>query len=493
MNRTSRLRTGAIVAALHLLVVSPQGSPAAALAAAPARPDIVFIFGDDHAYDAVGSTGLTQVATPALDRLAARGTTFTHAYNMGSWSGAVCVPSRTMLMTGRHLWDARRIYDATDDERKAGRLWPQLLRAAGYETYFTGKWHVKADAARAFDVVRHLRPGMPGTVDAAYSRPPEGGPDPWSPHDRTLGGYWEGGTHWSEVVADDAVDFLQTAAPKETPFFLYVAFNAPHDPRQSPREYVEKYPPERVKVPASFLPEYPFKDSIGCGPGLRDEKLAPFPRTERSVRVHRGEYYALVSHLDAQVGRILEAIEASGRAATTWVFYTADHGLAVGHHGLFGKQNLYDHSVRVPFIAAGPGVPAGKRIAAPIYIQDAMPTCLELAGSRAPDHVWFRSILPAIRGEATAEVRDAIYGAYLDLQRAVSHEGYKLILYPRARRARLYRLADDPLEMRDLFGEAKPDGAKSVDVARRLFTRLRSLQEELGDTLDLAAVFPELR
>jgi choline-sulfatase len=406
---------------------------------------------------------------------------------MGSWQPAVCIPSRTMLVTGRSLWRAEALYKSTDQERATGRLWPQLLERRGYRTYFTGKWHVNTDAARTFTVARHIRPGMPKDVKEAYHRPLAGQPDPWSPSDPKFGGFWEGGKHWSEVTADDAIEFLSQTKGSGQPFFAYIAFNAPHDPRQSPKEFVDKYPLDRLRVPSNFLPAYPHRDAIGCGPSLRDERLGPFPRTEHAVKVHRREYFALVTHLDAQIGRILEALEASGQATNTWIFYTADHGLAVGHHGLFGKQNMYEHSLRVPFIVVGPGVKAGGKVTAPIYLQDVMPTSLEIAGVPKPSSVDFHSLLPLLRGESSPAARDAIYGAYLDLQRAVIHDGWKLILYPKAQVARLYHLADDPQEMRDLAADAARG-----PVQQRLFRRLLLLQKELGDKLDLTAAFPDL-
>src|SRR5437879_1788119 len=170
------------------------------------RPNILFLFADDFCYEALGYLGQTDIETPNLDRLAARGTTFTHAYNMGSFSGAVCVASRAMLISGRSVWRANSIYNTMDREREAGRLWPQRLKAAGYDTYMTGKWHIQAKAELAFDTVRHVRGGMPTTVDASYNRPLSGQPDRWSPTDKSLGGFWEGGKHWSEVGADDAID-----------------------------------------------------------------------------------------------------------------------------------------------------------------------------------------------------------------------------------------------------------------------------------------------
>jgi arylsulfatase A-like enzyme len=451
-----------------------------------AQPNILFLFADDHTYEAVRAFGHTDIETPHLDRLVARGTTFTHAYNMGSWSGAVCVASRTMLITGRSVWSAQSIYNATDKEREAGRLWPQLMAKAGYRTFMTGKWHIQAKAERAFDVVQNVRSGMPGTVGQAYNRPLEGQPDPWNPADESLGGYWQGGKHWSEVTADDCIDFLGQSRSDGRPFFIYTAFNAPHDPRQSPQAYLDKYPLSRMEMPRSFLPEYPHKDAMGCGHSLRDEKLAPVPRTELSIKTHRREYYALVTHLDAQIGRILDALDKSGQAENTWIFFTADHGLAVGNHGLLGKQNMYDHSVRVPFIVAGPGVPRNAKNDAAIYLQDVMPTALELAGAEKPEHVFFKSLCPLLKGAQTRTNYEAVYGAYLDLQRAITHDGWKLVAYPNAKALRLYHLAEDPLELTDLA--ARPEHA---GVKMRLFDRLTKLGTALGDKLDLQSVYSE--
>lgn len=455
-----------------------------------ARPNILFLFADDMAFDAFGALGGGEVETPNLDRLAAYSTNFRYTYNQGAWHGAVCVASRTMLNTGRFLWHAHKVDNPTGAkaEAAAGRFWSQYMKVAGYDTYMTGKWHVQIDPAEIFDVTADIRPGMPNQTQEGYDRPIEGKPDPWSPSDPKFGGYWKGGRHWSEIVGDHATEFLHRAKDRETPFFMYVAFNAPHDPRQSPKEYVEKYPLEKIAVPQSFLPEYPFKDVMGCPATLRDERLAPFPRTEYAVKVHRREYYAIITHMDAQVGRILDALEASGKARNTVVFFTADHGLACGCHGLMGKQNQYDHSVRVPLFVAGPGVPKGNTVDAPVYLQDVMPTALEVAGVERPDHVEFRSLLPLIEGKAE-RTHDAIYGAYTPKkQRMITEDGYKLILYPEGQKARLYHVAEDPEELHDLAGSPG-----SQPVMKRLFARLLSLQKETGDTLDLTAAYADLR
>ncbi|MBL9184533.1 MAG: sulfatase-like hydrolase/transferase [Verrucomicrobiaceae bacterium] len=447
-----------------------------------AKPNVLFLFADDFSYEAVRAFGHTDIDTPNLDRLAARGTTFTRAYNMGSWSGAVCVASRTMLISGRSVWNAGKIWKTTDAERKAGVLWPQLMKKAGYKTYMTGKWHIETDAAKCFDITRDVRAGMPKTVPSSYNRPIAGQPDAWSPFDKSLGGFWEGGTHWSEVVSNHTLDFLADAKQGGDPFFIYAAFNAPHDPRQAPKEFVDRYPLSRIAMPTNFQPEYPHKDSIGCSHRLRDENLAPMPRTELAVKTHRAEYYALITHLDAQIGRILDALDASGQAENTWIFFTADHGLAVGHHGLFGKQNLYDHSVRVPFLVAGPGVAKGAKNDAAIYLQDVMATALDLAGAEKPAHVFFNSLRPLLNGEKSRY--DSVYGAYVELQRAITHDGWKLIAYPKAKVLRLYHLADDPQEMQDLA--AKPEHAAKV---KDLLQRLVKLSADLHDEVDLTKVF----
>jgi choline-sulfatase len=460
--------------------------PAADLTAAEAQPNVLFIFADDQMYNTIQALGNDEVETPNLDRLARRGVTFTHAYNQGSWSGAVCVASRTMLNTGRFLWHANDVYKTSEEERSEGRWWSEYMKQAGYDTYMTGKWHVRADAEKAFDTAAHVRPGMPKQTPQGYNRPIVGQEDPWDPSDPKFGGYWEGGKHWSEIVGDDAETFLAQAAGEDSPFFMYLAFNAPHDPRQSPKEYVDRYPLDKIAVPPSFLPEYPFKDAIGCGARLRDEKLAPFPRTHYAVKVNRQEYYAIITHMDVQIGRILDALEKTGKADSTYIFFSADHGLAVGHHGLIGKQNLFDHSVRVPLIVAGPDVPHNEKIDGAVYLQDIMPSTLELAGVDRPEHVQFKSLMPVIAGGRT-ENYDSVYGAYLALQRSVTKDGFKLILYPKIQKALLFDLENDPQEMSNLA-----DVAEYQPVVRKLFAEFLELQEQTGDSMDLRSTFPEL-
>ena len=444
------------------------------LVSASEKPNVLFIFADDMTYEALGFLGLTGVKTPNLDKLFSSGTQFTHAYNSGGWNGAICVASRNMMMTGRHLWYAQR-EEKTMSER---RLWPQLMSDAGYTTYMTGKWHVRMKADDLFDHVGDVRPGMPNQVKTGYNRPLEGKKDVWDPTDKSNNGFWKGGKHWSEVEADTAVRYLNMAKKDDKPFFFYLAFNAPHDPRQSPREYLDMYPVSDIKVPDNFLDAYPHRKVMKAPFSLRDEKLAPMPRTKYSVQVARREYFALITHMDAQIGRVLDALEKNGQRENTYIVFTADHGLGCGRHGLLGKQNMYDHSIRVPYVVVGPEVEAGMKVSTPIYIQDSVPTALEVAGFEIPEYIQYQSYIPILKGESSG--RDQIYSAYLkDAQRALTKDGYKLILYPGGGIARLYHLVKDPQERVDLLQKGK-----GKEVAKRLFRALKTEAKLHGDELN---------
>ncbi len=479
------------------------------------KPNIVFILADDQCYNTINKLGNNEVITPNLDRMVENGVTFTHAYNMGSWSGAVSVASRTMLTSGKSVWDASE-YDRTNFHQGNANdsTWSRLMAQQGYETYFTGKWHVKTPVRNVFNNVVHVRGGMPKDhwdhatmvqnfkhldegkkwksylefMPLGYNRPLSEDDRSWSPTDTTQGGYWEGGQHWSEVLRDDAINFIDSASQKDEPFFMYLAFNAPHDPRQAPQEYLDMYDAEKLSLPDNFAPLYPEMVAIGNGPSLRDAALAPFPRTEYATRVHLREYYALITHLDEQVGQIMDALEKSGKADNTYIIYTADHGLAVGDHGLFGKQNMYDHSLRVPFIIIGPNLEKNKRVDADIYLQDAMATALDLAGFEKGESIFYNSVMPLALGKSEKSAYQSIYGAYLNLQRMIRKDGYKLILYPEAHKVKLFNLNEDPKEMNNLA-----DNPAYKQKVKEMFNELLDLQENMHDKLDLNEYFSNLQ
>lgn len=450
------------------------------------RPNFLFLFTDDQTYRSIGALNNPAVKTPNLDRLTREGVTFTHCFNQGSWSPAICICSRAMLNTGQSLHRSRTGIGERGQPPTVP-LWGEVLGQAGYETFFTGKWHNSEDSLRrSFKRVGPYGGGMyPSTPSDDLSADPYTRPRPgntWRPDDTSLSGHWrtmENGEirHSSEIWAQAAIDFL-SARSKETddPFFMYVSFHAPHDPRQAPKEFLDLYPLESIEIPPNFLPKHPFDQGDSQ---IRDEVLAPFPRTEEAIRTHLQEYYAILSHADAQIGRILDALDAAGEADNTVVVFSSDHGLAVGQHGLMGKQSQYDHSIRMPLILRGPGLEAGRRIDAPVYLPSLYPTTCEMAGAAIPETVEFPSLLPLIRRDAES-LHDAIFGAYMDYQRMVRTERYKLIHYPHNGEVQLFDLRNDPWERYDLA-----ENPTFAQIRKDLEARLRELQAEVGDELVL--------
>ncbi|QCX40368.1 DUF4976 domain-containing protein [Aureibaculum algae] len=477
------------------------------------KPNIVFILTDDQTYSSIHALGNDEIITPAMDKLAETGTTFTHAYNMGSWSGAVCTASRTMFNSGRFVWRANKFRQNWLKNDSINKTWAKLLQASGYETYMTGKWHIDAPAQKVFNHTKNIRPGMPNDawdhakmvakfdslskvpngnsadiMPKGYNRPLSSNDTSWSAYDKNNGGFWKGGKHWSEVLKDDALEFIDSAKTKDTPFFMYLAFNAPHDPRQAPKEYLEMYPLENLTIPKSFLPENPYRHEIGNGDNLRDEALAPFPRTEYAVKVHKQEYYASITHVDAQIGAILDALKKSGKMDNTYIIFTADHGLAMGRTGFLGKQNLYDHSIRPPLMIVGPTISKNKRIDEDVYLQDVMATALEIGGVPKPTYVEFKSFLDLAEGRSEKSHYKEIYGAYLNLQRMIRKDGYKLLVYPEANKVLLYNMKNDPEEMIDIS-----DLPENRAMVQSLFEDLLALQKEMDDPLDLTKMFQEIK
>ena len=448
-----------------------------AQAAPTAKPNFLFLIADDLYYRGVRSMGNPEVATPNIDRLISRGCAFSHCFHQGSWSGAVCVPSRTMLNSGLTTFHAHKRFEQTP-------LWGETLGAAGYDTFLIGKWHLSKTALdRSF---KELGPvcmgGMFESGPAAYDRPKPG--NTWTPWDTSLKGQWLHTKEWkhaahdeiehsASIWADGAIDFVRK--DRANPFFAYVGFNSPHDPRQSPREFVERYPASRIEVPPNYLPEHPFDNGDLHG---RDERLAPFPRTREAVQVHRAEYYAHITYLDAQVGRILDALAQSPKAANTYVILTADHGLSVGQHGLMGKQNLYDHSTRMPYVIAGPGIPQGRKVDAFMYQHSTFATTCDLAGIPIPKSVEFPSLAAIVKGGPDKTPHDVMFCWYRQFQRSVRTKEHKLIVYPEAKQTQLYDLRRDPWEITSLAGRREYAGTE-----RALRDRLHKFQKDLDDEM----------
>lgn len=444
------------------------------------QPNIVFFFTDDQRFDTIAALGHPVIQTPNIDRLVSRGTTFTHAHIPCGTSGAVCMPSRAMLHSGRSLFHLQGAGQRIPEEHVT---LGQALRQAGYRTFGTGKWHNGTAAFnRSFDEGSEIFFG--GMMDhwnvPVCNRDPSGDyaaripkcVDPlnsnkvqWQQAD-----HMSPGRHSSEMVCDAGIEFIRSAAGTDTPFFAYIAFLAPHDPRVMPAAFHAMYDPATTVLPPNYAGGHPFDTGALH---IRDEQLAGFPRTTEEVRTHIAEYYAMISHLDAELGRVLLTLEAEGVLDDTLIVFAGDNGLAVGQHGLMGKQNCYEHSVRVPLIFAGPGVPAGVRTEAYAYLYDLFPTLCALTGTDVPASVEGRSLV-GLMNDTTRPGRDRLYFAYTDRQRAVKSRTHKLIEYAvpeRERQTQLFNVVDDPWELTNLADD--PAEAATLAALRADMVRLR--------------------
>ncbi|NQV34949.1 MAG: sulfatase-like hydrolase/transferase [Phycisphaeraceae bacterium] len=428
------------------------------------RPNIIFLFADDQRADTIGAHGNPTIQTPNLDRLADQGYSFRMNYCAGSFSGAVCVASRAMLMTGRH-W--MRLPSSNQHSGwKDLPLLPSLLASEGnYRSFIVGKWHNgKATLQQAFSSGRSVyMGGMANHADFQVQDLVKG----------RLTDKREANGFSSVVYADAAIDFIR-GADTQQPFFLYVAFTAPHDPRNPPVPYREYYYANRPPLPKNYLPQHPFKNAPQTVQG-RDESLAPWPRTKAVISDQLCEYYGLVTHFDEQVGRVLQTLKNSPHADNTIVIYTADHGLAMGSHGLLGKQNIYEQSMRSPLIMRGPGIPKAKSSHAFTYIHDLYATICDFAGVALPAGVDARTLVPIIQGREKA-VRQSLFLPFQNNQRAVNDGRWKLHMYPLINHRLLFDLKNDPHEMRNLA----EDPAHSQELERML-ALMEHWRTQLGD------------
>lgn len=440
----------------------------------PGKPNILIIFTDDQRFDAVAELGNSEIITPNMDKLVQTGVTFTHTHIMGALGGAVCMPSRGMLMTGKTLFQMHQdaSYIPAEDT-----LMPEHFRANGYTTFGTGKWHNGREAYN-----RCFSEGDNIFFGGMHSYETDGHFKPFLNHFDETGEYPEEKAFWGEhfssiYYADAAVDFLMRQAEAETPFFAYVSFTSPHDPRTPPEEYGRNYTADDVSLPENFKPEHPFDNGELK---IRDEILIPHPRTEEGVRGEIASYYGMISEVDHQIGRVLAALKESGKYENTIIVFAGDNGLAVGQHGLLGKQNLYDHSIRVPLVISGPGIEKNRRNKAYCYLLDVFPTLCDLAWLDTPASVSGQSIVPAVHDGTGG--RPHLFAAYADLQRSIRKDEFKLIVYNVDGKIteQLFDINDDPMELSNLAGQEEWQ-EKKIEL-RELLKAEMSAQ---GDFCDL--------
>jgi len=433
-------------------------------------PNFLFVLVDDQSpFDLKIYDPNSILETPTIDKLAEQGMVFESARHMGSWSGAVCTPSRHMIMSGRTLWNLPSYGKQFQNPSAPDSLELQTIGAvfnrAGYKTMRTCKKGNSYAAANAqFTVVR----------DASKR-----------------GGTEESGSAWH---AQQVLDYLneREANQDQDPFFIYFGFSHPHDPRNGTPELLAKYgavnhtdtsslPPASDRQPPlqkNYLSAHPF---FHGHPKLRDEERVSGVwkrRDEQTVRNELGREYACSENIDIQIAKVIEKLRNMGELENTFIIYTSDHGIAIGRHGLMGKQNLYEHTWRVPFIVSGPGIKSGSRVEGNIYLLDILPTVCDLAGIEIPETVNGISFKSVLTGDQEA-IRDVQYGVYSGGtkpgMRTVRKGDWKLIKYDMmdgaVRETQLFNLSANPHEYLPEHGsknELENDLAENPKYAEKL-------------------------
>ncbi len=427
-----------------LLILIALGFSSNAYAEAK-KPNVLFFVTDDQRADTIGALSNSVIKTPNLDKLVRRGFVFHNAYCMGSTQGAVCNPSRHMLLSGNALFN----YNAKKSEDTFG----DVLRKLGYVTFHLSKrGNTARNYHKAFEHSDYLKDGA----------------------ERQSG-------HHGRTGANRVIEFLTKTWKKDKPFFVYLGFTGPHDPRVAAKQWLSLYDRDKLPLPKNYMPHHPFNNGEML---IRDEKLAPWPRTKETVRKHLHDYYGCISSIDHQIGRIIDTLKEIGEYENTIIIFTADHGLAIGSHGLFGKQSLYDHSMKSPLVFAGPGIPKGQSEAL-VYLFDIFPTVVDLVGAKVPAGLDGKSLVPVIEGKEKG-VRHALFLAYRNVQRAVRKGPWKLIRYPQVDVTQLFNLKDDPDELKNLAMD--PANRKKVD---EMILTLKKLQKRFNDNLPLSVDNPK--
>ena len=419
-----------------------------------------------------------------LDKLVENGTNFTQAHIPGATCGGVCLPSRAMLHTGKTLFHLQKNGSYIPEEHT---LMGEVLQKEGYETYGVGKWHNGTQSyARSFTDGDEI---MFGGMADHWNVPicdfdPDGNyeealsyiiDDPFT-NNEVRERYCEDvhpGKHSSELFCETSAEWLRNY-DQENPFFMYISFMAPHDPRSMPEEFLNMYDPDDIELPENFREKPPF-EFLDIDQ-RRDESLATYPRQPEEIKKHIAEYYAMITHLDHEMGKVIETLKETGEYENTIIIFAGDNGLAVGQHGLVGKQNLYDHSIRVPLVFSGPGIPAGEERDSYVYLLDIFPTICDFIGSEIPDSVEGISMFEVIQNE-NQSIRDTLYLAYEDLIRGVKSDGYKLLKYRKnGRYNELFNLNNDPYEIDNLYHEPQYE-----DKIKELENKLLKKKKEWDD------------
>lgn len=447
------------------------------------KKNVLFLVADDQRFNTVHALGNKEIQTPNLDKLVERGTTFENAYIPGGTSGAICMPSRAMMHTSQHLF---QLQDLGAVIPKDHAILGEELKKNGYQTIGIGKWHNGIDGyGRAFtDGGKIFFGGMwdhwnvpVNNFDPSkkYDQWKNFTYDPFSTNIKIKmpADHLDLGKHSTDLFSDEIIKKIHEVSGSEQPFFINGNFLAPHDPRTMPEKFQNMYDPDQIELPVNYLPEHPFDFDVKA---QRDESLEAYPRPEKAVRQHIADYYAMISHIDERIGTIIDALKETGQLENTLIIFTGDNGISIGQHGLMGKQNLYEHSIHVPLIMAGPGIPENYRVEERALLLDIMPTILDYAGVQIPEGLFGKSLLPVIAG--VEEGRKEIYLLFTDKIRGLLKENYKLIEYATiyGRHTQLFDLMKDPKEMNNLA-----DSEEFQPLVKEMQAELVQHAKVLGD------------
>jgi len=465
------------------------------------RPNILFIFTDDHATHAISAYGSKINKTPHLDRIANEGMIFNNCFCTNS----ICAPSRAVILTGKH---SHLNSVPTNRERFDGSqtTFPKLLQNAGYQTAMIGKWHLKSDPT-GFDYWKVLLGQGP------YYNPPL----------KTRDGVEKHTGYTTEVITDEAMNWLKNDREEEKPFMLMLQHKAPHRNWQPGPDYLNMYDDTTIPEPETLFDDYDTKTSANKTQTMtikehlnqRDLKLVPpgnlteeqleqwnaayGPKNEAfeeaslegddlirwKYQRYIKDYLRCIASVDDQVGRVLDYLDETGLAANTIVIYSSDQGFYLGDHGWFDKRWMYEESLRMPLMVRWPGViEPGSSSDDLVQNLDFAETFLDIAGTGIPDEMQGQSLVPLLKGTTPDDWRDAIYYHYHEFPGAHSvrkHYGvrtgrYKLIYYYEIDEWELFDLREDFEELNNVYGN--PEYASVVE---RLKNKLKQLREKYKD------------
>ena len=452
------------------------------------KPNVLFLLTDDQRYGTIHALGNPEIQTPNIDKLVHDGTSFLNAHIPGGTVSAVCMPSRAMIKSGKTLFHLE--CDGQNIPECDITMGENFLRN-GYNSFSSGKWHNGVESfKRSFNGGANIFfggmwdhwnvPVSDFRADGNYDNKIMFTPN-FSANCTAvpvIADRINAGIHSTDLFSAAVVDYIKNY-DDDKPFFAYLAFLAPHDPRTMPDKYKNMYDPEKITLPENFSPTPPF--SFGWAGG-RDETMEAYPRKPESVRKHIADYYAMISHIDECIGNVVNALKEKGMYENTIIVLAGDNGLAVGQHGLMGKQNVYEHSVKLPLVMCGPGIPKDVRNDKYVYLLDIYPTLCDLCGIDIPSSVDGLSFAKMFSDDEYISRKD-LYLAFQARIRGIMDGKYKLIEYrtDKLKLTQLFDLENDPMEMANLFDI---DGYESI--TNRLRERLFELRDEWGDKSTLA-------